>query len=201
MRYIILEIIYIIHTFWCRKILATRKFKTQFLTNDWFDSYRIDCIFWMLLGCVGIYFWAKEFFSPLEATLIATLYAIVPYRLFEVYQAGLFAEFAVSGILPFCFLFLTRSIRRGKIIDVLLLAVACALLILSHIPLMMIGSMSLGFYGLCLIPRRNFLATAFKIFIALALSLSATMFYWLRLVTELNWVRHNQTEYSTGMVI
>ena len=170
----------------------------RMLAGNWQNAILSVFLFWMFAGCAGVYFWAKEWLSAPEAVFAAALYAAAPYHLSQIYQTWLYAEFAAAGVLPFCFLFITRICRRGKIIDVLLFTVSYSLLILTHIPSTIIASIGLGIYALFLIDRRRCKEIFIKFFIAFCLSLSATAFHWLKIVTEINWVRHSDAQYSTG---
>lgn len=168
---------------------------TQMLTGSWYDTFWINSFFWMFLGCAGVYFWAKEWLSPRQAALTAVLYSIVPYHSSQIYQYLLYAEFAAAGILPFCFLFATRVVRNGRFIDVILFGISYSLLILTHIPLTIIGSTGLAVYIFLLIDWKQSRKTVVNFLIAFALSLSATAFHWLRAVTEVSWVKHNSPQY------
>src|SRR5437588_9661638 len=76
------------------------------------------------------------------------LYALAPYRLNEVYQASLLSEYAACSILPFAFAFVERICRKKSKYDVFGLAGSYGLLILTHLPLTVIGSLSLALYAL-----------------------------------------------------
>lgn len=171
---------------------------TRILTGNWFDAIWTSFLTWMFVGCVGVYFWAKEWLPPRESTVAAALYIILPYHLLQIYQMWLYAEFVASALLPFCFLFATRICRRQRLTDVLLFAVFYALLLLSHIPSGIIGSLSLAVYTLCLIDWSHWRKTFFNFFIAFALSLSATSYQWLKVVTEIDWVKANDSIYASG---
>jgi len=170
----------------------------KLLVGNWFDAIWINFIIWMFIGCAGIYIWAKEWLPPRESLIASALYIIVPYHLLQIYQMWLYAEFISSAILPFCFLFLTRICRRGRLIDVLLFAVSYSFLLLSHIPSTIIGSLSLAVYALFLLDWSQWRKTLIRLFAAFALSLSATAFHWLKIVTEINWVKHSGSQYSSG---
>jgi uncharacterized membrane protein len=129
---------------------------TQLLTSSWYDTFWINLFGWMFLGCAGVYWLAKEWLPPFPAMLAGMLYAFMPYHLTQIYQYFLYAEFGACGILPFCFLFITRICRRGKWIDCLLFALSYSLLILTHIPSTIIATLSLTVYVLVLIDRRQF---------------------------------------------
>jgi len=159
---------------------------TQMLTGSWFETVWMNAFFWMFLGSAGVYFWAKEWLSSGQAFLAAALFALVPYHTAQIYQFWLYAEYAATGILPFCFLFAARIIRRGAALDVLLFAVAYSLLLLTHIPMTIIGSAGLGVYGLLLTDWKKPRRTILNFTTAFGLSLAATAFHWLRALTEID---------------
>ena len=171
---------------------------TKIVTGNWYDSFWINSFGWMLLGCIGIYFWAKEWLSSAHATFAAVIYALVPYHTFQIYQAVLFAEFAAAGILPFCFLFLTRICRRQRWDDAILFSISYALLILTHIPSTIIASPCMAIYVLLILDKSQLKATAIRLVSASVLALSATAFHLAKLVTEKDWVLHNSPQYYSS---
>ncbi len=167
--------------------------------NDWHLATWIVYSFWCVLGCLGIYFLAREFVKAESAVFAAVLFAVIPYRINEVYQTFLYAEFAAGSILPFCFAFLTRIIKAGneetknpggkrKFFsgDLLGFTVSLAALVLTHLPLTLIGVIALGIYFLCQVRWKvsafsySFVRTIF----AGILSLSATSFFWVKVLQE-----------------
>ncbi len=168
---------------------------TQMLTKDWFDTFWINSFFWMYLGCAGVYFWAKEWLSSWQSVVAVIVFLVVPYHTLQIYEYVLYSEFAALGILPFCFLFATRIVSRNRFIDAILFSISYSLLLLTHIPLTIIGSIGLGIYILFLIDWRQPKKTIVNFIIAFGLSLSATAFHWLRVVTEIGWVKLNSPEY------
>lgn len=170
---------------------------SHYFIGNWWDGFWINALFWMFLSGIGIYLWAREWLSPTEATFVALVYAFFPYHRFQIYHLIIFAEFAAAAILPFCFLTLTRVIRRGKPVDVILFGISFALLILTHIPTTIIGAIGLGVYALVLMDWKNYKKIFANLFIGGGLSLLASSFHWLRVVTEMNWVKHSSSNYHT----
>ncbi len=171
----------------------------KIVSGSWYYSFIANSFMWMLAGCVGVYLWAREWVDVRMAVFAASLYAIAPYHTFQIYQAVLFAEFAAAGIIPFCFLYLTRVCRNPNWRDTLRLAVAASLLVLTHIPSTIIGALGLGVYALFIIDRSKFAATIKHLSAAAVAVMLATSFHWIKLVTETSWVLHNTPSYySTG---
>ncbi len=171
---------------------------TRMVTGNWFDATWINFFFWMFIGSTGVYYWSKEWLSSNYALLAAMIYVAAPYHLSQIYQLMLVAEFAAAGILPFCFLFATRVCRRGRISDVLLLGTSFALLILTHIPTTIIGSIGLLFYSLAMIERSRLGSTLLKLSVSVSLAALATSFHWIKIVTEMLWLNHNGPQYTSG---
>jgi hypothetical protein len=166
------------------------------LTGNWYDASVLAFVFWMFLGGIGIFFWSKEFFSERASLVAAVTYIFVPYHVVELYSSFTYAEFAASGILPFCFLFITRICKFPKLLDSLLLAISFGILILTHLPLTVIGSLSLTIF---VISSAGF-NTKKLIYCGLGavFGLILTCFHWLRIVTEMSWIHHSSDSYSAS---
>jgi hypothetical protein len=171
----------------------------QFLTGNWADTISISILLWMFIGCVGVYYLAKEYLPANWALLAALLFAFTPYRLVQVYQAFLLAEFAALAILPFCLLFASKLMNEGRWRHSLLFAVTVALLVITHIPSTIIGCLAIGIFVVSGLDRKNFLRSISRFAVAGIVSLAATSFHWVRLLSELSWVKHNTPQfYGSG---
>ena len=162
----------------------------QLATEDWLTSLWLSLQLWMLLAVFGAYFFAKEWLSPLNSFYVAALYAIAPYHLTQAYQYFLYAEFAAAGVLPFCFLYLTRVCRNGTAKDVLGLSVSLAFLILCNLPALIVFTVCLGFYAILMLDWKNFRHVIPKLGLSGTGALAATSFYWVRLISELDFYNH-----------
>ena len=121
---------------------------TRWLTGGWYSASISSLVLLSIVGGLGAYFWARSVLNPKLAMWAGILYALAPYRLNEVYQASLLSEYAACSILPFAFAFVERLCRKKSKYDVFGLAGAYGLLILTHLPLTVIGSLSLALYAL-----------------------------------------------------
>ena len=167
------------------------------LSGEWFYASCAAFCFWFFTSGVGIYLWAKEWFSNRASAFAAIIYIFIPYHVNELYNSFLYAEFAASAVLPFCFLFVTRICRpAAKNSDILGLAIAYALLILTNLPLALIGSLSLLVYALASLDRKTFFNRALKLAAAVCLGLLASSFYWLKMLLEINFVKHNTAQFT-----
>lgn len=170
----------------------------RILTGNWFDAAWLTFTFWMIVGCLGVYFWARCWLSERDSAIAGVFYAIAPYHLGQIYTSFIYADFAGAAVLPFCFAFLTRVLERGKKSDVLWLAATYAVLILTHLPTTVIGSLSIAVFSILLLRKKNYLRQIAGVTVAIGLGLAASSFYWVGMVSEMNWLNHAQEKYSSG---
>ncbi len=168
------------------------------ISGDWFVASKLTFVFWFFLGGLGVYFWAREWFSENASLLGALLYIFTPYHANQIYNAFTYAEFAAASILPFCFLFVTRICRGSRVADVIGLGVSFGLLILTHLPMTVIGSLALLIYSLATLRKQDIIKSLTRLACSPALGLLASAFYWVRIVTELNFVNHAKEEFISG---
>ena len=167
----------------------------RMVAGNWFDASLLTffLIFW--IGGIGAYFWAKEEFSVNQSLLAAGIYIFAPYHVNQIYNNFLYAEFAASAVLPFCFLFISRVCKKGNYGSTLGLAVSFGLLLVTHLPSSIIGSLTFLIYSVCLVRRKTAFKTLTKLITAVFCGLIASSFYWLRMVTEMSWVKHSSETY------
>src|SRR3984893_2303881 len=147
---------------------------TRALTGDWYNGILLGFILFSVLGAIGAFFWARCFLPPNLAIVAGVLYAFVPYRINEFYGASLLAEYAAASVLPFAFAFTLRLCKGSSTLDAAGLASSLALLVLTNLPLAVIGSLSLLFYAVLSIERARFRQSIFGLGSAVTLGLSAS---------------------------
>jgi hypothetical protein len=163
----------------------------QAITGSWLYSIAIIFFLSSVIGACGIYFLSKEFLNPPHAVWAASVFIFLPFRLFEIHNNSLFSEFLGGSVLTFSFLFITRVCRNRGWMSVLALAISVALLILTHLPLTVIGGISLAVYAM--ISLRGIVnpsMTLLKLSVGVLGGLLASAFYWLRMFLELDWLRN-----------
>ena len=74
------------------------------------------------------------------------------------------------------------------------LGAAYALLILTHVPLALIGSISLLIYAVLRIERKNLLPAVFRLGLGASLGLVASAFFWTTVLAELPWIKGSSAE-------
>ncbi|MEK6337617.1 MAG: 6-pyruvoyl-tetrahydropterin synthase-related protein [Acidobacteriota bacterium] len=158
------------------------------ITGNWYAASLFALMLVSALGSLGAYFWARSFVPARIAVWAAVFYAFMPYHLAEVYQAAQLAEFAGGAALMFALGFTKRVCDGGRTREVLGLATAYALLVLSHLPLAVFGSVALMLYALMSLPKDRKSVTVIRLATSVGLGLAASAFHWVRLVAELNWI-------------
>ena len=166
----------------------------RILTGNWYAGSVAAFTLLSIAGGLGGYFWARAFSSPKIAMWAGLLYTIAPYHLNELYQASLLSEYAACAILPFTFAFTERVCRDRRVSDVAGLAASYAALVLTHLPLTVIGSISLLIYAALRIEREKFLSTVIRFAVGFGLGLAASAFFWTTMLAELPWIKGNSSE-------
>jgi hypothetical protein len=158
------------------------------LTGNWYSGSLLVLISLSALGSFAAYFWACSFVPRRIAICAGLFYAFMPYHLAEVYQAAQLAEFAAGAALLFSLAFTKRLCDHGRIRDFAGLSASYALLILSHLPLTVFGSLVLLLYALLNLARGRVRTSLFKLATAVLLGLAASAFYWTTMVAEMKWI-------------
>jgi hypothetical protein len=169
------------------------------LSGSWYAATVSTFAVISMVGAFGIYFWTREFTSSRNAMWAGIFYAVAPYHLNDLYQALLLAEFAAAAVLPFAFAFTERVCRQRRPKDVAGLAVAYALLVLTHLPLTVIGSIALALYALLRIDRKQIWRTISALSVSVAIGLAASACYWTTMLAELKWIRADNVNPQAGL--
>jgi hypothetical protein len=169
----------------------------QTVTSNWYVTALLVFTLLTLLGGLGVYTWGRSFLEPEAARWAAALFIFMPYRANELYQSSLLAEYAAAAVLPFVFAFTERLCRNGGRRNIAGLAAAYAFLILTNLPMAVIGSYALVVYLLLRIDWHKLFPTIWKFTAALALGLGASACFWVTVLAELSWLRpDNETSFS-----
>lgn len=159
------------------------------LAGNWYDASLFLFALLSVAGALGVYFWARVFLPANLAMWAGILYTFAPYHINEIYQAFLLPEYAASAVLPFAFGFTALVCTKGRARDVAGLSATYALLILTHLPLAVIGSFALFFYALSVIGKTGRLKTVMRLALAVTVGLAASARYWVTMAAELPWLK------------
>jgi 6-pyruvoyl-tetrahydropterin synthase related domain len=163
----------------------------RFVIGDWYGATLLVFVVISIAGGLGMYFWSRSMLSSSSASWAVVFYALAPYHLNQLYQATMLAEWAGGAVLPFVFGFVDRVCERGRRRDVAGLAATYGLLVFTHLPLAVIGSLALFVYSLVKVRELRKLA---KLAVAGVLGLSVSAVYWVTMVSEVRWIGVNQIQ-------
>jgi 6-pyruvoyl-tetrahydropterin synthase related domain len=161
---------------------------SRYLIGNWYDATLVVFAIVAIVGGLGMYFWARSFLTPSTAVWASVLYALAPYHVNQLYQAAMLAEWAGAAVLPFVFGFVDRVCEKERSRDIAGLAACYGLLILTHLPMSVIGSMTLLVYALVRIQGLGKIRKLTKLSFAVILGLSVSAVYWVTMVSEVSWI-------------
>ncbi|HKC64184.1 MAG TPA: 6-pyruvoyl-tetrahydropterin synthase-related protein [Pyrinomonadaceae bacterium] len=169
------------------------------LTGNWYSASLLLFTLLSIIGGLGIYFWSRAFLPRQLAMWAGIFYTLMPYHVNELYQAFLLAEYAGCAVLPFAFAFVERICQRRRMRDVVGLAASFAILVLTHLPLTVIGGFALFIYGLLRMEKGARWATLQRLALGALLGLATSAFYWVTMLSELHWIKTNTTQSDTSV--
>ena len=159
----------------------------RLVTRDWFVASLVSYVLLTTIGSVGMYLWARCFTTHSYALAAGLLYLLSPFHTNEIYQAGMYGQYAAGNVLPFVFAFVERIIKGKSRRDIAGLGISYGFVILFHVPLVVIGSISIAIYALIrLIQSRN-VRSVYGLVTGIALGIALSCFYWLPVMREIKW--------------
>lgn len=166
----------------------------RFLTGNWYGATLSVFVVLSVTGGLGMYFWTRSILTSPSATWAGLLYTLAPYHVNQVYQASLLAEWAAASVLPFVFGFVERVCQQGRRRDVAGLALCFGVLVFTHLPLTVIGSLALVVYALARIEGPNKIRKLLQLALGAALGLCLSAVYWVTMVLEVSWIGLNNVQ-------
>jgi hypothetical protein len=128
--------------------------------------------------CLGLYRYGRAFFPWWIALVVAGLGAFAPYFLMNIYQRGAIGEVWAITQLPWILL-ATQWVARtpGKVLPVFTLAIAYGLLMLSHLPTLLVFTLTWAALPWMIASPGNRLDTLVRAYGGFALGCGLTAFY------------------------
>ncbi|HEX7295798.1 MAG TPA: 6-pyruvoyl-tetrahydropterin synthase-related protein, partial [Pyrinomonadaceae bacterium] len=172
---------------------------SRVITHSWYAATVITFGLVFVAGAVGVYLWARSLFDSRVAMWAAIVFTLAPYHVNQFYQASLLAEFAACSVLPFTFWFVERTCQKQSPTNIAGLALTYALLVLTHLPLTVLGSLALFVYSVCRLRADNWKRALPRLAAAVVVGLLLSSFYWVTMIAEKNWIRADQIQREPGV--
>lgn len=170
------------------------------LAGDIYSAFTICLSFWLFASMLGTFLLVRDLTDEKAALIGAIACGLAPHHLALIFKFSFYAEFAALGVLPFCFLFLRRLVETNRWIDALCLAVAVSLLILTHLPMSVIGIPLLLLFAIGMRPGfRRMIECSRNLALAAVVALLLTSVFWLRWIFERDWIAHFNARYTEGL--
>ena len=159
----------------------------RLITPDWFLASLLTMTSLSIAGAFGMYLWARSFTSHYYAMAAGLLFVFSPFHANELYQSGMYGQYAAASVLPFVFASIDRIMQRRRNSDVALLGLSYGLLILCNVPMAVLGSIAFGIYTLIRFVESFELRIIYRLVIGTLLGVAFSCFYWLPVLRELKW--------------
>ncbi|HBB89531.1 MAG TPA: hypothetical protein DC047_18150 [Blastocatellia bacterium] len=159
----------------------------RLLTGDWYFATLLTLSLLTVIGGTGMYLWASALTDQRYAVLAALLYMLAPFHTNEIYQAGMYPQYAAASVLPFVFAFTERVIAGNRWRDAGGLGLSYGLLILFHLPLALLGSVAISVYALIRLVQSFSRRAAYQLIAGALSGLAMSCGYWLPMLLELKW--------------
>jgi len=167
------------------------------VTGDWYTASLLLFTFFSLTGAAGVYFWASSLTRRKWALMTAGIYCFLPFHVAELYTGFMLPQFAAAGFLALSLGCIERICqnRNRTPLYVTGLGAAYGLLILTNLPLTVIGSLSLVFYSGLRMRRSHLTRHLGALAVGAVSGLLASGFFLVKILTETKWLSGDKNNY------
>ena len=159
----------------------------RLITGDWYIASLLALSLLTTIGVAGMYLWASSLTDKSYAVLAGLLYMLSPFHANEMYQAGLYPQYACASVLPFVFAFTDRIIVKRRWRDAGGLGISYGMLVLFHLPLALLGSVAVGVYALVRLAQSFSRRSLYQLIAGALSGVTFSSCYWLPMLLELKW--------------
>ena len=110
----------------------------HFLGVNFIWTVKILFMLSFIISAITMYLLSRTFWGNFGGLISSIFYVYAPYHAVDVYVRGAMAESWSLSFAPLVFLMIYKTIQKGSIENILLLAVSIALFLMSHNPLALV---------------------------------------------------------------
>jgi uncharacterized membrane protein len=158
------------------------------ITGTWYLATVVLFTSLTIVNGIAVYLFARELLNPNLALLAGLFYSLSPFHVNELFQASLIAEYAAAAPFALTLCFIERIIKSNTPKHFLFLTLSFALLLLTHIPMALIGSVTLFIYTVVRIVQLKRHEAIRPVVLSVLAALGITSFYWAKFALELDWI-------------
>jgi uncharacterized membrane protein len=167
------------------------------VTGNWYTASLLMITLFSFTGALGVYFWASSLIMRKWAIVSAAVFCFLPFHVTELYTAFMFPQFAAAGFLAFSLGCVERICqqRECNYLYVAGLGAAYGLLILTNLPLTVIGSLTLALYSCLRLSRGQIISQLSALIVGAILGLLSSGFFLIKVLTETKWLSGDKNSY------
>ena len=155
----------------------------HFLGFSFLNSIKLLLITTYISSGLFMFLWLKRHLPEKSAFLGSIFYLFAPYHFVDMHYRASVGEMTAFTFLPLSFLLVDKVIKENNFIKFFLAGMSCALLILSHPAISILGYGFLTIYILFFYSDISFIKKS-KAFIPLILGILYSAFYWIPVIFE-----------------
>jgi uncharacterized membrane protein len=157
------------------------------VTDNWVDTLFIIVALGLVASGFAFYVLARNFFGKPASAIAATVYALLPYHLLDVFVRGAIPEYLSFVLLPLILYFFYRLGGEGRARYYAGLAVCYGACLMIHIPIAYLFSFVLVVCALVWTEAQRDWKIAVRIGIGMSIGVLLSAIYWMPAVAEIKY--------------
>ncbi|HSE37856.1 MAG TPA: 6-pyruvoyl-tetrahydropterin synthase-related protein [Blastocatellia bacterium] len=163
------------------------------VVDDWIHAMFVISTLSLAGSGLALYFLARTFNSKPASIVAALVYMLIPFHMLDLYWRGALPQFVGYVFLPLIVYFTFKLGKQGRGRYYAGLGLTFGLYVLTHLPVALLLTYALGFYGLVWAVKERNHRIALRIAAGVSLGLLLGAIYWLPAAAEAKYAWENAT--------
>ena len=159
--------------------------------DDWIHTMFVISVLALAGSGLALYFLARTFYSRAASIVGAFLYMLIPFHMLDLYWRGAVPQFVGYVFVPLIVYSAFKLGRRGRARHYAGLGLTFGLYLLTHLPVALLLTYALGFYGMVWAAKERDHRIALRIAGGVSLGLLLGAIYWLPAAVEAKYAWEN----------